>query len=94
MKKHEPGSSRRFLALNLQVARALSGWSQEDLGLRCGLKRTYIGALERGEVNPGMDNVDRIAAGLGVPSHVLIQSPELAQPLIYQSLSNKGGKAA
>ena len=82
------GSSRGRLSLNLQVARTLHGWSQEQLGLRCGLKRTYIGALERGEINPGIDNLDRIAEGLGIDCYVLLLSPDQAQPLLYQSMKS------
>jgi transcriptional regulator with XRE-family HTH domain len=82
-----PGS-RRYLAQNLRIARTLGGWSQEKLALRCGLKRTYIGTLERAEVNPGIDNVDRIAAGLGVPPHVLLLPPDMAQPLIHAHLDS------
>jgi len=81
------GSSRSRLSLNLQLARTLLGWSQEQLGLRSGLKRTYIGALERGEINPGIDNLDRIAKGLGVDCYVLLLSPDQAQPLLYKSMS-------
>jgi transcriptional regulator with XRE-family HTH domain len=91
-RSRQNGSSRGHLALNIQVARALQGWSQEKLGLRCGLKRTYIGAIERGEINPGIDNLDRIADGLGVECHVLLQRPDLAQPQLYQALKGHPGR--
>lgn len=87
-------SSRFHLALNLQIARTIFGWSQEELGLQSGLKRTYIGALERQEINPGIDNLDRIAKALGLPPHVLILSPEQAQPLIFRSLNGGSPSAA
>lgn len=83
------GASRANLALNLQVARTIYGWSQEDLGLRSGLKRTYIGALERQEINPGIDNLDRIAAALGVPTQLLILDPQEAQPLFLRSVNER-----
>ena len=41
-------------------------WSQEELAARAGLDRTYIGAIERGERNPGLVNIVRIAGALGV----------------------------
>ena len=85
--RRQTPSSRSHLALNLQIARTIFGWSQEELGLQCGLKRTYIGALERLEVNPGIDNLDRIAKALGLPPHILILSPDQAQPLIFRSLN-------
>lgn len=92
MRKNKNASPlRRHLALNLQVARTIRGWSQEDLGLRCGLKRTYIGAVERAEINPGIDNLDRIANGIGVACYVLLMDPEQAQPLIYRTLSKATG---
>jgi transcriptional regulator with XRE-family HTH domain len=75
--------SRISLAVNLRAIRSLFRWSQEDLGFRCGLKRTYVGALERREVNPGIDNLDKIAFGVGILSHVLLLTPELAYGEIY-----------
>jgi DNA-binding XRE family transcriptional regulator len=83
MKKLPPNSSRISLAANLRAARSLFQWSQEELGLRSGLKRSYVGALERREVNPGIDNLDKLARGVGVLSHVLLLSPEVAYQDIY-----------
>jgi transcriptional regulator with XRE-family HTH domain len=82
-------ASRKNLAINMQLARTVLGWSQDQLGENCGLKRTYIGAIERQEINPGVDNLDRIGVGLGVPSYILIREPETAQPLIYRSLRTR-----
>lgn len=76
-------SSRLSLAANLRAIRSLSRWSQEELGSLCGLKRTYVGALERREINPGIDNLDRIAYAIGVDCHVLLMTPELAYADIY-----------
>jgi transcriptional regulator with XRE-family HTH domain len=86
-KKLKKTTSRICLASNLRAARSLFQWSQEELGLQCGLKRTYIGALERREVNPGIDNLDKLALGVGVLSHVLLLSPELAYAEIYGAFS-------
>jgi DNA-binding XRE family transcriptional regulator len=86
-RKVVPRSSRISLAANLRAARALFQWSQEELGLRSGLKRSYVGALERREVNPGIDNLDKLANGVGVYSHVLLLSPELAYLDIYAAFS-------
>jgi transcriptional regulator with XRE-family HTH domain len=86
-KKPKRAASRARLASNLRAARSLFQWSQEELGLRCGLKRTYIGALERREVNPGIDNLDKLAVGVGVFAHVLLLSPELAYAEIYGAFS-------
>jgi transcriptional regulator with XRE-family HTH domain len=90
-KKRTNSASRGHLALNLQYVRTLYGWSQERLGLECELKRTYIGALERREVNPGIDNVDRIAQSLGVAGHLLIQDPADSHPVFFAMAKNADG---
>jgi DNA-binding XRE family transcriptional regulator len=87
-KKLRKRSSRVCLASNLRAARSLFRWSQEELGFQCGLKRTYIGALERREVNPGIDNLDKLALGVGVLAHVLLLSPEVAYAEIYGAFSS------
>ena len=87
-KKLGKKSSRICLASNLRAVRSLFRWSQEELGFQCGLKRTYIGALERREVNPGIDNLDKLAVGVGVLAHVLLLSPELAYAEIYGAFSS------
>jgi transcriptional regulator with XRE-family HTH domain len=66
----------------MQLARTMLGISQAQLAERCGMKRTYIGAIERCEINPGIDNLDRIAEGLGVASHILLLNPEQASTLL------------
>ncbi|MCF0125789.1 MAG: helix-turn-helix transcriptional regulator [Clostridia bacterium] len=40
--------------------------SQEDLAFRCGLHRTYIGAIERGEKSPTLNTIEKIANGLEI----------------------------
>jgi transcriptional regulator with XRE-family HTH domain len=81
--------SRHSLAANLRAARSIFGWSQEELGLECGLKRTYIGALERLEVNLGIDNLDRLAGGLGVHPCALLTNPAEAYQLIYAAAAER-----
>ena len=42
------------------------GWSQEAFADRAGLHRTYIGSIERGEQNVSLENIEKVAATLGV----------------------------
>ena len=40
--------------------------SQEEFADICGLDRTYIGGIERGEGNVGLVNIERIAKALKI----------------------------
>lgn len=54
--------------------RAERGWSQERLAEEAGLNRTYLSAVERSEQNISIDNLYRVAVGLGVESCILLKS--------------------
>ena len=47
--------------------------SQDELAARCGLHRTYIGAVERGERNITLVNAEKIANALEVKLSDLLQ---------------------
>jgi len=51
----------------LRQLRRSSGWTQEELAERAGLHPTYIGGIERGERNLGLDNIIRLARALREP---------------------------
>ena len=46
--------------------RTVRGLSQEELAFKCGVHRTYLGSIERGERNPSLRNISAIAKALGV----------------------------
>jgi len=46
--------------------RLRAGLSQEELGFKAELDRTYISGIERGERNPSVKSVAKIANSLGV----------------------------
>lgn len=52
--------------------RAQKGLSQEELALVCGLDRSYIGGVERGERNISLINIHKIAEALGVQAGELL----------------------
>jgi transcriptional regulator with XRE-family HTH domain len=71
-----------ILARNLRVLRQGRGWSQEVMAERCGLHRTYVGAIERGERNVTLITLQEIAFALGVTAVELIseQPSKRAKP--------------
>jgi transcriptional regulator with XRE-family HTH domain len=50
----------------VRAERERLGVSQEELADRAGIHRTYLGGVERGERNIGLQNIVRIARALGV----------------------------
>lgn len=59
--------TRRKFGKRLRELRKKLGISQEELGFRAGLHRTYIGAIERAEQNVSVDNIHKLAKALKVP---------------------------
>jgi transcriptional regulator with XRE-family HTH domain len=43
-----------------------AGLSQEDFADRCGLHRTYVGCIERGEKTITLETADKVAQALGL----------------------------
>lgn len=64
--------TRSILSRNIRYFRCLNGWSQEQLADHCGLHRTYVGAIERGERNVGLDNLERLADALQISASALL----------------------
>jgi transcriptional regulator with XRE-family HTH domain len=50
--------------------------AQDELAVRTGLHRTYLGGIERGERNPTWKTLATIAAGLGVSMSELVERAE------------------
>ena len=50
----------------LRHLRERKGWSQEELGFRADLHRNYIGGIERGERNVGVENIAKLAKALDI----------------------------
>lgn len=62
----KPTSTRKDLGDKIRKLRKRMGISQEELGFRSDLHRTYIGAIERSEQNVSIDNIHKIAKALKV----------------------------
>lgn len=57
---------RLIFADNLRTIRKQKKISQEELADLCGLHRTYIGSVERGERNISIDNIEKISNALKI----------------------------
>jgi transcriptional regulator with XRE-family HTH domain len=60
----------------VRARRVELGLSQEALGDACGLHRTYIGSMERGERNVSLLNIVRVAAALRIDPAELVRGLE------------------
>lgn len=60
----------------VRSVRNAAGISQEELADRTEIHRTYIGGIERGERNPTLIMIARIAKALGISASHLIQLTE------------------
>ena len=67
----QPDILERF-GQRVRELRVKRGWSQDQFAHECGLDRTYMGGIERGERNLALRNIERIANALGVTiSHLM-----------------------
>ncbi len=57
-------SARLVFANNLKVKRHELNLSQEKLAELAELHRNYVGAVERGEINISIDNIEKLALAL------------------------------
>lgn len=59
-------SARNNLAHILKQKRKSLKLSQEKLAELAGLHRNYVGAVERGEINIAVDNIEKLAKALEI----------------------------
>jgi len=58
------------------MLRAEQGYSQEAFADKCGVHRTFMGTIERGESNLSFQNIHKVAINLGVSLSTLFQELE------------------
>src|SRR3546814_20382210 len=69
VKRAHPGCLRQIVAANIRRHRKARGLSQQNFAFDIEMDRTYFGGIERGERNVSIDNIERIAKGLGINAH-------------------------
>ncbi|WP_245267439.1 helix-turn-helix transcriptional regulator [Methylosinus sp. LW3] len=95
---------RETLARNLRKYRRAQRLSQEELGHRAELDRTYISSIERCVYSATVDVVGRLADALGIPALELLRpasesaeaksSAASAEGASTKAQAKKGGKPA
>lgn len=64
---------RKTFGQRIRERRVVRKLSQEKLAELADLDRTYIGGIERGERNPSLANIEKIASALGLEIRDLFQ---------------------
>jgi len=66
------GDIKKNVGLRIRAIRELRGLTQEKLAALADLHRAYIGQIERGEKNIGVENLEKIAKALRVNARDLL----------------------
>lgn len=64
------------LARTIRSLRESAGYSQEGFAAAIQVHRTYMGKLERGETDPGLEVLERVAGGLQTSLSDLLRRAE------------------
>ena len=76
----------RALGQRIRELRTEQGYSQEGFADKCGVHRTFMGTIERGESNLSFQNIAKVAATLGVSlSKLFIDLETRAETLTTKS---------
>ncbi len=78
MKESAAASVHERIARRVRDLRTAHGLSLEALARRCGVSRSMISLIERGEASPTAAVLERLATGLGVPLASLFDAPGAA----------------
>lgn len=79
----------RALGQRIRELRSERGYSQESFADKCGVHRTFMGTIERGESNLSFQNIAKVATTLGISLSTLFLDLEgRAQILEEQSRGN------
>lgn len=63
---------KKEVGLNIRRIREKRGLSQEKLAALADVHRVYMGQIERGEKNIGLQNLEKIAKALEIPTRFLV----------------------
>ncbi len=89
----------RAVAENIKRIRKSKKMSMERTAAIAGVSRSMLGQIERGEANPSVAILSKIAAALKVPADSLLENDDFTSLLLSRELDNKpqrldGGKVS
>jgi len=88
-----PNLLLRALGQRIRELRTERGYSQESFADKCGVHRTFMGTIERGESNLSFQNIARVATTLGVSlSTLFLDLEDRAQRLAAVSVGSAAAK--
>ena len=88
----------RAVAENIKRIRKSKKLSMERLAAEAGVSRSMLGQIERGEANPSVAIIGKLAATLKVPANLLLENDSFEPLAEYPEVGTKpvrvdGGKA-
>jgi transcriptional regulator with XRE-family HTH domain len=90
MEEGLPNLLLKALGQRIRELRTEQGYSQEAFADKCGVHRTFMGTIERGESNLSFQNIHKVAATLGVTlSDLFLNLERRAQERPGQANANK-----
>jgi XRE family transcriptional regulator, regulator of sulfur utilization len=78
----------------VRAIREAMGVAQEGMALDAGIDRSYFGSIERGEGQPSLDLVFRIAAALNVTPETLVRRTRARYEAAAHTKRIKSGKSS
>jgi transcriptional regulator with XRE-family HTH domain len=66
----------KALGQRIRELRSKQGYSQESFADHCGVHRTFMGTIERGESNLSFSNLVKVSEGLGITLSELLSGLE------------------
>ena len=79
----------RAVAENIKRIRKSKKMSMERTAAEAGVSRSMLGQIERGEANPSVAILGKIAAALKVPAEVLLENDDFESLQLSRELDNK-----
>ena len=67
---------QKALGQRVRSLRTKRGYSQESFADHCGVHRTFMGTIERGETNLSLLNLARVSSALGITLSQLLSGVE------------------